>query len=222
MRKRDKAIIDNLNRFRVMSRDDICDIHFSNVKNSVNSANTVLKRLHRDGHVKRSETFQPFVYFPGDSTMKKDSQKIPHFLALVDVYKQLRKYKEPKQFVIEPKYGKQYMEPDIFTIWKGLPMFIEVQRNVYSDKVMSDKIKRYESYFYSDEWQKEPWQPRDKKVFPSILMLTDTRYAIASDCLRVNQCRTVDEFVESVGGKREEPKSRNDIKVNGTTKIKLK
>lgn len=61
-------------------------------------------------------------------------KKIPHFLGIVDVYKQLVHYENPKLFKVEPKYGKEYMEPDAFTIWRRSPFFIEVQKSVYSKK----------------------------------------------------------------------------------------
>jgi hypothetical protein len=218
LRKRDKEIIANLERFRCMSRDDIVDIHFAHLKNPINSANTVLKRMYRDKLIERSTNFQPFVYFPADSKMKKGSAKIPHFLAIVDVYKQLRYYKEPRTFIVEPKYGKGYMEPDIFTIWRGTPMFIEVQRSVYSESVMSEKIKRYEAYYDSDEWKTEPWQPENKAVFPGILILTDTRYAIKSDRLKVLQAPSIDDFVSSI--RKNAPPSRVKSE-NGAIKLKL-
>ena len=46
------------------------------------------------------------------------------------------------------------MEPDIFAIWRKSPFFIEVQNSIYSKAVMQAKIKRYELYFHSMEWQK--------------------------------------------------------------------
>lgn len=57
--KRDKAIINNLNKFRVMDRNSIAELHFANVKNPINAANTVLLRLWRDGHIQRSTSFEP-------------------------------------------------------------------------------------------------------------------------------------------------------------------
>lgn len=51
MRNRDKAILNDLKRFRCMSRDDIIDLHFQGLNNAVTCCNTVMKRLRRDGHV---------------------------------------------------------------------------------------------------------------------------------------------------------------------------
>lgn len=44
MRKRDLTILNNLQRFRCMTRDDIIALHFNDLKNPVTCANTVLKR----------------------------------------------------------------------------------------------------------------------------------------------------------------------------------
>ncbi|QWH26512.1 hypothetical protein EXW51_00040 (plasmid) [Bacillus mycoides] len=201
MRNRDKSILGDLKHFRCMSRDDIIDLHFHGVKNAVTCCNTVMKRLRRDGHVDANVSQQPFIYFPQPSTIRKTSQKIPHFLGIVDVYKQLIHYEKPKLFKIEPKYGKEYMEPDAFTIWRRSPFFIEVQKSVYSKKVMQDKINRYELYFHSQEWHNESWQPKDSKFFPSILIITDKQYDINSSNIRIFQASSINNFMDSLATK---------------------
>ncbi|MCR6790210.1 replication-relaxation family protein [Bacillus thuringiensis] len=198
MRNRDKAILNNLKRFRCMSRDDIIDLHFQGLKNAVTCCNTVMKRLRRDGHVDANISQQPYIYFPQSSTLRKTSQKIPHFLGIVDVYKQLIYYEKPKLFKVEPKYGKEFMEPDAFTIWRRSPFFIEVQRSVYSKKVMQDKINRYELYFHSQEWHNESWQPKESKYFPSILIITEKYYNISSFSLRIFQASSISNFLNSL------------------------
>ncbi|MED1010724.1 replication-relaxation family protein [Bacillus mycoides] len=198
MRNRDKAILNDLKRFRCMSRDDIIDLHFHGVKNAVTCCNTVMKRLRRDGHVDANISQQPYIYFPQPSTLRKTSQKIPHFLGIVDVYKQLIHYEKPKLFKVEPKYGKDYMEPDAFTIWRRSPFFIEVQKSVYSKKIMQDKINRYELYFHSQEWHNESWQPKDSKFFPSILIITDKKYDVTSSNLRIFQATSIHDFMDKL------------------------
>ncbi|HDX9689462.1 TPA: replication-relaxation family protein [Bacillus thuringiensis] len=198
MRNRDKAILNNLKRFRCMSRDDIIDLHFQGLKNAVTCCNTVMKRLRRDGHVNANISQQPYIYFPQSSTLRKTSQKIPHFLGILDVYKQLIYYEKPKLFKVEPKYGKEFMEPDAFTIWRRSPFFIEVQKSVYSKKVMQDKINRYELYFHSQEWHNESWQPKESKFFPSILIITEKYYNISSFSLRIFQASSISNFLNSL------------------------
>ncbi|WP_410985421.1 replication-relaxation family protein [Bacillus cereus] len=201
MRDRDKAILSDLQRFRCMSRDDIIDLHFSGLKNAVTCCNTVMKRLRRDGHVDANVSKQPYIYFPQPSTMRKTSQKVPHFLGIVDVYKQLIHYEQPIIFNVEPKYGKEYMEPDAFTIWRKSPFFIEVQNSIYSRSVMQTKIKRYELYFHSMEWRKESWQPKHAAVFPFLLIFTDFQYQISSSTFRIFQASSVSHFLEQVTSK---------------------
>ncbi|WP_072941633.1 replication-relaxation family protein [Bacillus sp. bc15] len=201
MKNRDKAILGDLKRFRCMSRDDIIDLHFQGVKNAVTCCNTVMKRLRRDGHVDANITQQPFIYFPQPSTLRKTSQKIPHFLSIVDVYKQLIHYEKPKLFKVEPKYGKEFMEPDAFTIWRRSPFFIEVQKSVYSKKIMQDKINRYELYFHSNEWHQESWQPKESKFFPNILIITDKKYDIQSSNLRIFQAKSIHDFMDKLAVK---------------------
>lgn len=212
MRKRDKAILHDLTRFRCLTRDDIIDLHFNEVKNSVTCCNTVLKRLRRDGHIEANTSLQPFIYFPSPAPIKKDSTKIPHFLKIAEFYKQIRKAEEPHTFLVEPKYGKGYMEPDAFMRFKRRPYFVEIQRSVYSERTMNEKIKRYEAYYYSEEWKKESWQPKEKKpVFPKVIMVSDTRYNIESPVIKVIQVQAVSEFIQTV----EQPIEKSEgIKIN--------
>src|SRR5687768_4018163 len=123
-----------------MSRDDIIDLHFSNVKNPVSCANTVMKRLSRDGYVECNPNYKPYLYFSSPSPIKKDSQKIPHFLAILHFYKQVKNFEDPLHFEVEPKFNP-YMEPDIFMIWRNTPYFVEIQRSNYSKQMMNTKLQ---------------------------------------------------------------------------------
>ena len=169
-----------------------------------NSANTVLKRLVRDNQIKVSKSFNPYVYIDANSNIKTNSTKIPHFLRIVEANKQIKKYDNPSIFQVEPKFGnKGAIEPDAYTIIKNVPFFIEVQRNIYSQKTMNEKIKRYEALYYSDEF----------KQFPLIIMITETQYHIDSDILNVFQVKSIHEFMRNVFKKREKiPNKPNGIK----------
>jgi hypothetical protein len=195
MKKRDLSIIKDLERFRCMTRDDIINLHFKGLKNPVTCANTVLKRLRRDGHIEVNTDYQPYVYFSSPAAIKKDSAKIPHFLKIVEFYGDIIKYETPNTFIVEPKYGKGFMEPDIFMIWKKAPFFVEIQRSVYSHKVMKEKVDRYEAYRLSREWQNEPWQPKENKVFPKVIVITDTRYNIESPFVKFIQVQKINQLV---------------------------
>lgn len=214
MKKRDLAILNDLQRFRCLTRDNIIDLHFSHLKQPVTSCNTVLKRLRRDGYIEVNTNYQQYLYFVSPAPIKKDSTKIPHFLKIADFFISLHRFEEPKTFIIEPKYGKGYMEPDAFMIWKRAPFFVEIQRSVYSDKVMKDKVKRYEDYYHCHEWQREPWQPKNKKLFPTVLVLTDTRYNFNSEYIKFIQVSGIDELIEM--------SQPNAIKINGNTRIVVK
>lgn len=213
MRKRDLTIINDLQRFRCLTRDDIIDLHFSHLKQPITCCNTVLKRLRRDGYIDVNMNQQPFLYFISPAPIKKDSTKIPHFLKIVEFYKSLLNFQEPKTFTVEPKYGKGYMEPDAFMIWKRGPFFVEIQRSIYSDKLMKEKVKRYEDYFFSNEWQQETWQPTNKKVFPTVIMLTDTRYNLESPYIKFIQVQSIEQLLTIFELKRPEPQQ---IQISGT------
>lgn len=198
MRSRDAAIIADLARFRVLTRNQIADLHFANVKNSGTAVNSTMLRLFRQNRVSRSANYQPYLYYPAEGGIKKDSAKIPHFLAIGDAYIALCRYAKPSQFIVEPKYMPKLAEPDAFTIFKGSPLFIEVQRSVYSEKVMAEKIARYEALFASGFVQGEVWQPSGRKVFPAVLILTQTRYAVNSRNFTIIQAGDIDEFMRKM------------------------
>ncbi|MFC0274096.1 hypothetical protein ACFFIX_22365 [Metabacillus herbersteinensis] len=180
--KRDKAICNDLNRFRCMSLDDIADIYFKGLMKPKNSANNVLKRLYRDGYIKRSTAFQPYVYFGSDVNIKEDSAKIGHFLAIVNVYKEMSLFGHFDVFQVEPKYGsKGTVEPDIFCIYNKSPFFIEVQKTFYSQKTMDEKLKRYKKLYDSKIIDKEPWQHKNNPIFPIVLILSEQRFALDED-----------------------------------------
>ncbi|WP_100408478.1 replication-relaxation family protein [Bacillus solitudinis] len=153
MRKRDLDIIKALERFRCLSRDQVAALFFANTKNAINNANVSLKRLRDRGYIDANTERQPFVYFPRPATIKKTGNKVDHFLKMADVYIALIKHKEPRRFDVEPRYDAD-IRPDVFTIWKGSPFFIEVQNSVYSANVMRKKLERYQAFYDGGEFIK--------------------------------------------------------------------
>jgi hypothetical protein len=207
LNKRDRAIISNLNKFRVMDRDSIAELHFASLKNPQYSANNVLLRLLRDGHIQRSTAFVPYVYFGPDVSMKKNSAKIGHFLAILNVYKEMRKLGAVEEFRVEPKYGsKGTVEPDIYCKFRRTPFFIEVQKSIYSQKQMSDKMNRYLDLYNSDILG---------EVKPHVLIIAEQRYAVDDYPFKVFQTQSFTQFVESLKQKPQPIKapSNNGISV---------
>lgn len=197
--KRDKEIIADLNRFRVMDRDSIAEIHFSGLKKPITAANAVLLRLLRDGHIQRSTSFSPYVYYSADMRIKQNSAKINHWLAILGVYKQMRLHGVIESFVVEPKLGlKGKAEPDIYATFRKTPFYIEVQRTQYSAKVMNAKLQRYAELHRS-----EP--------FPHLLIITDVQYEVPVGLpFRIFQAPSFDEFMSIL-------KPSKDLTVNTRT-----
>jgi hypothetical protein len=200
LNKRDREIIDDLNKFRVMGRDSIAELHFQGLKRPKYAANNVLLRLLRGGYIQRSTAFVPYVYFGPEVSIKKNSAKIGHFLAIVNTYKEILKHGPINTFLVEPKYGKKGMaEPDIFCIFRRTPFFIEVQKTIYSEKQMNDKLNRYVDLFESGVVYKEPWQSQDKKIFPHVLIVSEQRYAIDGDySFKIIQAQSFSQFIQSL------------------------
>ncbi|MBO0961424.1 replication-relaxation family protein [Neobacillus sp. MM2021_6] len=193
---RDKSIIKDLHKFRVMDRDSIADLYFSNVKNPTYAANSVLLRLLRDGYVQRSTKFVPYVYFAAENNIKKDSAKINHFLAILNVYKELKQLGNLETFLVEPKYGKKgCAEPDIFCQYRKTNFFVEVQRTLYSNKLIEEKLDRYVE-LYNSGIMTAP--------FPHLLILSDQRYAIDGKYpFKIFQAESFTQFEKSLKTEKE-------------------
>lgn len=188
---RDKLILKDLTKFRVMDRDSIAQLHFADKQNPQKAANNVLLRLFRDGQIQRSTSFTPFVYFGADVNIKHNSAKIRHFLAILDVYKELKQLGSLETFLVEPKFGKKgCVEPDIFCKFRKTFFFVEVQRTVYSDKQMKEKLDRYVDLYNSGNMT---------KPFPHVLILSDQMYGIDGMYpFRIFQAESFSKFVESL------------------------
>jgi hypothetical protein len=198
--ERDKAIIRDINRFRVMDRDSIAELHFADKKCPKNSANQVLRRLVTEGHIRRSTAWgTPYLYLSVESSVKANSAKIPHYLEILRAYKEICAFGKPEVFTVEPKYAKGLAEPDAFFIWRRTPFFLECQRTFYSQKQVDAKFKRYKALYDSRVIFNETWQPADRKVFPYILVLSESRWSINGKFpFKVVQAQSFRQFVESL------------------------
>ncbi|MFL0498703.1 hypothetical protein [Priestia megaterium] len=225
--QRDKDIIAFINQFRAVDRDSLVDLFFKQLKSPVNACNSVMIRLYRLGLVERTQQYSPNVYLPVDAKIKKNSQKILHFLSILDVYKQMCMYSTPKQVIVEdkPTGRKGGIEPDLFCIFKGSPFWIEIQRNQYSEQKMQAKITLYEEFFFSDEWKALYWQPGERSpIFPSVILITPVRYAVNSDHIRIIQVASIYELMEKYKSSSKQTKearvrpspSSGGIKINLT------
>jgi len=197
--ERDKDIIGFINQFRAVDRDSLVELFFKQLKSPVNACNSVMVRLYRLGIIERTQQYSPTVYLPVDVNIKKNSQKILHFLSILDVYKQMCMYSVPKNVIVEdkPTGRKGGIEPDFFCIFKGSPFWIEIQRNQYSEQKMQDKIHLYEEFFFSDKWKALHWQLEERAaIFPSVILITPVRYAVSSEHIRIIQVISINELME--------------------------
>ncbi|GFZ69045.1 hypothetical protein PSE10B_55670 [Pseudomonas amygdali pv. eriobotryae] len=219
--QRDKDIIGFIDKFRAVDRDSLAELFFSELKTPVHGCNSVMVRLYRLGLVERTQQYSPTVYLPADAKIKKNSQKILHFLSILDVYKQMLTYSKPKHVIVEdkPTGRKGGIEPDLFCIFKGAPFWVEVQRNTYSEAKMQAKVSLYEDYFHSDEWASLHWQRGDGKpaVFPTIIIITSVRYNVSSNYIKVIQVADIHELMEKYGGskKPQQPASKPTSNTSG-------
>jgi Replication-relaxation len=193
MNQRDKDILESLRKFRVLNRDQIIGMHFTNTKEQISSCNKVLKRLHRDKLIDCDTTRRPYNYFSNPPMIRKDSMKLFHFQAIADFYLEAAKFGKITQFEVEYKTGeKGSIEPDIFMVWNQAPFFVEIQRSVYAKKVMNIKIDRYKTYYEEGSWKNH------SNYFPYLLIITDHTYSFSEEPLKIFQAPSIKKFVEDL------------------------
>ncbi|MHC5531383.1 hypothetical protein [Priestia megaterium] len=222
--QRDKDIIGFINQFRAVDRDSLVELFFKQLKSPVNACNSVMVRLYRLGLIERTQQYSPTIYLPVDAKIKKNSQKILHFLSILDVYKQMCSYSMPKQVIVEdkPTGRKGGIEPDLFCIFKGSPFWIEIQRNQYSEQKMQGKIHLYEEFFFSDEWKALHWQPEDRAaIFPSVILITPVRYAAKSDHIRIIQAGSIHELMEKYKSSTKQQREEKPITQSSSGGIRI-
>lgn len=192
MNQRDQDILNNLKKFYVLDRNQLIKLHFQDQKQPVTTCNRIMNRLVLKGLVKVDKNTRPYNYFHHEMNMKNNSQKIFHYKAIADIYFDLAEFTQPSVFDVEVKVGlKGTVEPDVYAVWNGAPMFIEVQRNRYTLKVMNKKLEKYQDYYESKEWKSYTEQ------FPFILIITDTRYTVDNGNLAVYQAESIEDFIRS-------------------------
>lgn len=196
LKQRDKDIIRALDLFRCLSRDQISSLFFSKLKNPITSTNYVLKRLRREGYITANENHTPYIYFLNPPTIKFNSQKVNHYLAIADFYISVCSYSKPSVFHVEPRYGANFMQPDIFMIWDKISFFVEIQNSIYSARLMNEKVNRYLHYYQSDEWKKEEWNLTKEPRFPLVWIVSKkTNYPLPFADLKIIQTSDVESFL---------------------------
>lgn len=199
MRNRDRLILEALERFKVLTRDNIAEMFFNHCKSPQTNANHVLLRLKNRGYIDCvSKTFEQNIYFPNPSTVKKNSQKIGHYLMIANIYLQMKKHHLVKSFEIESYIQEFKLIPDIFAIWGGSMWWIEAQNSAYTAKQMHEKLSRYEALYQSGKYKDFYFQTKDKKFFPHILIIGKSKYNIDGYSFRIFQAENIDQFMKSV------------------------
>jgi hypothetical protein len=205
MNKRDKAIIESLEKFRVLDRDQIISLHFNELNQKSVTCNRVMKRLRDRDLVTCDTMFRPYNYFNNPSPIKKNSMKLFHYKALADFIIDSRECGDLTEYDVEVKLGgKGIVEPDIFMKWNNAPFFVEVQlSNYYRKAYIEKKLGLYKEYFESEKWKELEWQG-EKKFFPYILIIGERKYNLGDvGSLKVFQAKSMKDFVYKYVNKKE-------------------
>jgi hypothetical protein len=198
MKKRDREILQSLEKFRVLERDQLIKLHFRDVNQPITVCNRVMNRLKLRGEVVVNDKVRPFEYMRKPAPFSFRSNKRLHFGEIADTFIQATEVGNIRDFEIEIKLGKKgTVEPDIYMNFNRVPMFVEVQRSKQWTKTfMEKKLDRYEEYFYSDAWKEERWQTSEKKVFPIILIVSPHEYTIKDRPFSILQAKDMYDFAK--------------------------
>ncbi|MCM3456553.1 replication-relaxation family protein [Heyndrickxia oleronia] len=157
MKKRDLDILNSLEKFKCLTRDQIAALHFSKNAYPHIAANNVLKRLRRDEYITANtdRSFQQYIYFLNPSRMKTDSQKIDHFLMIAQGYIDMMKFSPLVRYEIEPKIDDATFIPDVHCRWLDNDWFLEFQNSLYTVKQLYTKLDKYKEYHDKGYWKNE-------------------------------------------------------------------
>ncbi|MEN8702453.1 replication-relaxation family protein [Bacillus infantis] len=157
MRKRDLAILESLEKFKCLTRDQLAAMHFADNANPAVTANRVLKRLRMHQYITANtdRSFQQYTYFPNPPTIKIDSQKIDHYLMIAQGFIDMNRYAAVSDYKIEPKIDGGDFIPDATCSWLDNSWFLEFQNSLYTTKQLYSKIDKYVDYYEKGYWGKE-------------------------------------------------------------------
>lgn len=188
MKKRDEAIIQDMYRFRAMTRDDIIALHFSNVKRGVNNCNTVMKRLRDNGEVDVIKSVKPFIYVIPHKENGYEPQQTKRYLELVSIYREMRQRGEVSIWETEPQLPGLQHTPDAIAVWNGRPYFVETSYSASTVEKATAKIKSYQQYWKQRKlWREEGWHKPNQKSFPHVILITSKQMLLTSHGFRIYQ-----------------------------------
>jgi hypothetical protein len=101
---------------------------------------------------------------PNPTIIHPQSNKINHFLGIVDLYIKLG---QPKIFEVEPVINDEYRPDAYFRLSDGTPVLIELQRTLVSTKRMQEKVEAFAKAFLKKQ--------HDAKT---LWIVADTEYRI--------------------------------------------
>jgi hypothetical protein len=158
MRKRDFEILKSLEKFKCLTTSQIAALHFSNNANPKITANRVLKRLRLNQVITANtdRAFQEYIYFPSNSTIKKDSQKLDHYLLMNQTIIDMLIYSSIQEYHFETTIPDADFIPDIYVKgWLSNDWFIECQNSLYTTKQLYSKLDKYKKFHEKGYWNNE-------------------------------------------------------------------
>lgn len=213
MRKRDLDILASLDKFKVLTSNQLAVLHFSSNSNPTQSCNRVLKRLRTSGYIQANtdRAFHPYLYFLNPSPIKTNSQKIDHYLLIAQTYIDMKKYADVQQFLLERKLEHADFIPDAFVDWLGKKWFVECQNSLYTTNQLYNKLDKYVRFY--EKGYMDPF-PNVLIIGKQNLLFKDKSYPFI-----VRQIQSMDDLKESIDKMK---KRQSAIQINsGTIKLKV-
>lgn len=133
--------------------------------------------------------YDPKVFNSGD--------KLNHAIQIVNFYchikddmkkryiieeSRLQSFKVQKSLDFVKEGKKKTVIPDAFGIYKygekkGIAFYLEIENSERRANYVAKKtIENYEDYYLSAQWKSEEWQPKERKIFPPVLIVAYSDY----------------------------------------------
>lgn len=177
--------------FPAANRDQLARLFFSDRSNPILKCTQTMQQYRQDKPkwIDVNKEKRPYVYFAYPLRIKKQSAKLDHWMALVDVYHDLKEAAVPFEIVeMEYSFGKGYPQPDLILQINDHCLFVEVQRT--KETRMQKKIDQYRNLFIKSKHE----------IFCKefvIWLRTDRKYKVKSE-ISLIQCIDVKELMSSL------------------------
>lgn len=173
---RDKEVLASIEEYRVLDTEQICILHFNDLKHGIVKARQRLRKLYLSKKVNRGrdDMAEPYYYYT-DRKPYNTNHTVNKNWGIIYLIHKAQKWEHLE--VMQSEYPVGNLQADGFLGFvntftdKFNFYFIESDRTDSKNKF--NKVRLYNELYSSGAYLKEPWVQKTDK-FPEILIITDT------------------------------------------------